>query len=159
MNILPMMEEHYKFFQPGREDNPWLAYAVPTLTMPELASRGGTIIELYMPIPQDQPAEQWREQQKEEIAASAIASLSRYHQLNIKVKRVRSPKDFLTEMHLYGGALYGLSPATSPLDQFSHTSPLPGLFLAGQTTYPGFGVGPASISGILSAKALLESGK
>jgi phytoene dehydrogenase-like protein len=153
-----MMEEHYKFFKPGREDNPWLAYAVPTLTMPELASRGGSIVELYMPIPQDQPAEQWREQQKEEIAASAIASLSRYHALNIKVKRVRSPKDFLTKMHLYGGALYGLSPATSPLDQFSHTSPLPGLFLAGQTTYPGFGVGPASISGILSAKALLESG-
>ena len=158
MNILPMMEEHYKFFKPGREDNPWLAYAVPTLTMPELASRGGSIVELYTPIPQDQPADAWSEQQKEEVATSALVSLSRYHDLDVKVKRVRSPKDFQTEMHLYGGALYGLSPATSPLDQFSHTSPLPGLFLAGQTTYPGFGVGPASISGILSAKALLKSG-
>jgi phytoene desaturase len=157
MNVLPMMEEHYKFFKPDREDNSWLAYAVPTVTMPELASRGGSIVELYTPIPQNQPADAWSEQQKEEVATSALVSLSRYHYLDVKVKRVRSPKDFQTEMHLYGGALYGLSPATSPLKQFSHTSPLPGLFLAGQTTYPGFGVGPASISGILSAKALLKS--
>jgi phytoene dehydrogenase-like protein len=126
--------------------------------MPELASRGGSIVELYTPIPQDQLADTWSEQQKEDVAASALACLSRYHDLNIKVKRVRSPKDFQTQMHLYNGALYGLSPATSPLDQFSHVSPIPGLFLAGQTTYPGFGVGPASISGILSANALLRSG-
>jgi phytoene dehydrogenase-like protein len=90
-----------------------------TVTMPELASRGGSIVELFTPIPQDQPVDAWSEQQKEEFAASALASLSRYHDLDIKVKRVRSPKDFQTEMHLYGGALYGLSPATSPLNQFS----------------------------------------
>jgi hypothetical protein len=60
-------------------------------------------------------------------------------------------------MHLFEGALYGLSPAATPRDQFAHTGAIPGLFLAGQTTFPGYGVGPSMLSGIFAAEALLKS--
>ncbi|MEW6402399.1 MAG: NAD(P)/FAD-dependent oxidoreductase [Chloroflexota bacterium] len=156
MNILPMMEEHYKFFQSGQGSSLWLAYSVPTVTMPELADHGGSIIELYAPIPQGLRADAWTEQSRDEAAASAIAILACHHDLDIQVKRVRSPRDFQTEMHLYEGALYGLSPAARIQDQFPHVSCIPGLYLAGQTTYPGFGVGSAAISGILAAEAVLN---
>jgi phytoene dehydrogenase-like protein len=60
-------------------------------------------------------------------------------------------------MHLFEGALYGLSPASTPRDQFPHAGAVPGLFLAGQTTYPGYGVGSAMMSGIFAAEALLRT--
>ena len=55
-------------------------------------------------------------------------------------------------MHLYQGALYGLSPATPPQDHFSHAAAIPGLVLAGQCTYPGYGVAPAIVSGVVAAE-------
>ena len=51
----------------------------------------------------------------------------------------------------------GLSPGAGPLALYPHKTHLPGLFLAGQTTYPGFGAGPAAVSGILAAEALLAN--
>ena len=79
------------------------------------------------------------------------AVLSRLHDLDIAVTRIRSPRNFLEDMHLFAGAIYGLSPAVDARAQFSHKSPIPGLYLAGQTTYPGYGVAPAMLSGIFAA--------
>jgi phytoene dehydrogenase-like protein len=44
-----------------------------------------------------------------------------------------------------------LSPAADPRAQFTHKSPIAGLYLAGQTTYPGYGVAPVMLGGILAA--------
>ena len=39
-------------------------------------------------------------------------------------------------MHLFQGAIYGLSPATDATRQFPHRTPIGGLFQAGQASYP-----------------------
>ncbi len=72
--------------------------------------------------------------------------------------RLFTPRDFQEKMHLYQGALYGLSPAAGPLAMFPHQTPLPGLYLAGQTTFPGFGVVAAAMSGVFAAGCNSERG-
>lgn len=86
-----------------------------------------------------------------------MIALSRTYDLDIAVTRVRSPQDYLESMHLFPGALYGLSPAATPREQFPHAPAIPGLFLAGQTTFPGYGVAPVMMSGIFAAEALAIS--
>ncbi len=154
-SILPMIDEQYKVFIPDKDDVKWPIYLVPTITMPELAPRGGSIIEMFPPIKQDMPADDWPDQEKERIVESAVKALSRLHELNIVVKRVLSPKDFQDKMHLYKGAIYGLSPNADLRAQFPHRSPIRGLYQAGQTTYPGYGVSSAAMSGIFAAETLM----
>jgi phytoene desaturase len=156
-SVLPMMEEQYRLLLASRGAPEWFNYTVPTVTMPELAPPGGSVIEMFPPIDQDLPIERWDEQATEAVVESAIAALSRTHRLDVAVKRVQSPKDYRDRMHLFGGALYGLSPAADPRAQFPHQTPLEGLFQAGQTTYPGFGVSTAALSGIFAAQALLKT--
>jgi phytoene desaturase len=72
-------------------------------------------------------------------------------------RRVRTPADFRDRMRRYGGALYGLSPAASPRDCLAHRTPLPGLFLAGQTTHPGFGANLTAVSGPFAAEVTSET--
>lgn len=154
VSVLPWMQHQRDIFmQDGREVK-FPAYVVPTLTMPELAPRGGSIIEMFYPVKADLPLEYWDEGRKERLTESAVAALSRTYDLDIAVMRVRSPKDFRESMHLFQGALYGLPPAATPREQFPHALAIPGLFLAGQTTFPGYGVGPAMMSGIFAAEAL-----
>ena len=141
--------------QDGREVK-FPVYIVPTVSMPELAPPGASIIEMFCPLRADVPLDYWNEESKEQLTESAIAALRRSYELNIAVTRVRSPKDFLESMHLFQGALYGLSPAVTPREQFPHNSGIPGLFLAGQTTFPGYGVGAAIMSGIFAAEALSD---
>jgi phytoene desaturase len=86
-----------------------------------------------------------------------VAALSRIHELDIAVTRVVTPRSFRDDLHLYEGAVYGLSPAADPRAQFPHRTPIAGLYQAGQTTYPGFGVGSAAMSGILAAEALIAA--
>lgn len=151
---LPMMEEQSKLFSRGNGVPEWFNYTVPTVTMPELAPPGGSIIEMFPPIDQAWPVDRWTEEAREAVAESAITALSRIHKMDIAVKRILSPKDYQDTLHMFGGAVYGLSPAADPLVQFPHETPIRGLFQAGQTTYPGFGVGPATMSGIFAAEAL-----
>jgi len=154
VNVLPWMQDQQDIFmQDGREVK-FPAYLVPTLSMPELAPRAGSIIEMFYPVRADLPLAYWDEARKERLTDSAVEALSRTYHLDIAVTRVRSPKDFLESMHLFQGALYGLSPAATPREQFPHTPAIPGLFLAGQTTFPGYGVGAAMMSGIFAAEAL-----
>ncbi len=156
-SILPMMKEQFRFFAPEGNEVKWFVYLVPTVTMPELASRGGSIIEMYPAIKQDRSADDWDEKKTARVVESALQALSRLHKIDIAVKRVLSPKDFQANMHLYRGAIYGLSPAADIRAQFPHTSQVPRLYQAGQTTYPGFGVAPAAMSGIFAAEALLKA--
>jgi phytoene desaturase len=156
-SIIPKMNEQYRFFSPPGDKVKWFIYFVPTVTMPDLASRGGSIIEMFPAIKQDIPAEEWDEQKTKEVVESALTALARRHPMDVVVKRVRSPKDFKARMHLYKGAVYGLSVSADLRALFPHASQIPGLYQAGQTTYPGFGVAPASMSGIFAAEALLKT--
>ena len=157
VSVLPWMEQQRAIFlQDGREMK-FPVYLVPTVTMPELAPGGGSIIEMFYPVRSDVPLEYWDQERKEQLTESAVAVLRRTYDLHVAATRVRSPKDFRDNMHLFHGALYGLSPASTPRDQFPHDPGIPGLFLAGQTTFPGFGVGPAMMSGIFAAEALLAT--
>lgn len=155
-NSLPLIDDQYKVFVPDAAEVKWPIYSVPTVTVPELAPRGGSIIEMFPPVQQALPADEWDTQHQDQTAALAIQALSRLHDLKIAVTRVISPRDFQAKLHLYKGAIYGLSPAADLRAYFPHTSPVAGLFLAGQTTYPGYGVSSAAMSGILAAEALLQ---
>jgi Phytoene dehydrogenase and related proteins len=155
MSRIPFMEEQYRLLPPSGASANWLNYTVPTVTMPELAPPGGSIVELYPTIDQDKSAEDWTDEQANEIAEAAIHKLSRIHPIEIAVRRVRSPRYFQDRMNLYHGAIYGLSPAAGFRAQFPHRGPVPGLYQAGQTTYPGYGIGPAIMSGIFAAEAIV----
>lgn len=155
--VLPMMEDQHRVFQPSGDDIRWPIYTVPTVTMPELAPAGGSIVEMFPPIRQDMAADDWSEDRKEEVAERAIDALKRIHEIDIKVRHIVSPKEFQERAHLYRGALYGLSPVGGPRTLYPHRSPVPGLYLGGQTTWPGFGVGPAAMSGIFAAEAVVGS--
>ena len=156
-SILPMMKEQSKFFIPKEDEVKWFVYFVPTVTMPDLASQGGSIIEMFPAIKQDRPADDWDEQNTGRVVESALQALSRLHKIDIAVIRTLSPKDFQASMHLYKGAIYGLSTAADFRAKFPHASGVTGLYQAGQTTYPGYGVAPAAMSGILAAETLLET--
>lgn len=156
IDVLPFMDEQWKLFDPPGEGEEWLAYSVPTLTMPELAPPGGSIIEMYLPVAARIPLTTWDEATKTDVAQRAIQAISRRHHVQIATMRVFSPRDFQERMNLYQGALYGLSPAAGPLALFPHQTPLPGLYQAGQTTYPGFGVVAAAMSGVFAADAILR---
>lgn len=157
INVLPAMEEQYKLFLPAKGIPEWFNYTVPTITMPELAPPGGSIIEMFPPIDQSWSVDRWDEQTTEAVAQSAITALSRIHKMDVAVKRVLSPRDYEERMHMFAGAVYGLSPAADPRTQFPHKTPIEGLFQAGQTTYPGFGVGTAVMSGVFAAEALIKA--
>lgn len=151
MGCIPRMESLRELLVPPQGEMKWLSYSVPTVTLPSLAPAGGSVIEAFPAIDQSIPADEWSPLCAERVAEDTIAVLSRLHHLDIAVTRVRSPRNFLRDMHLFAGAIYGLSPAVDARALFSHKSPIPALYLAGQTTYPGYGVAPAMLSGIFAA--------
>lgn len=153
--FLPLMEQQSDVFTPCDEGVRWLVYDAPTVTLPELAPAGGSVIEMYPPVRRDLPIEDWSEEKKEAVLEKAVAALSRVHTLDIAVRRMVSPKDFRNDLNLYRGAVYGLSPQVAPWHHFQHRTPIHGLYQTGQTTYPGYSVGRAATSGILTAEALM----
>lgn len=152
---LPFMEEQQRAVLPGAEAEGWLTYSVPTVTMPQLAPAGGSIVEMFPSIDQSWAIDRWTPEATQAVAESAIATLSRLHPLDIATARVVSPRDYRDSLHLFGGAVYGLSLAAKPTAQFAHRTSIHGLFQAGQTTYPGYGTSTALWSGIFAAEALL----
>ena len=157
VNHVPLMEDQYKVLAPQPQGIRWLTYTVPTLVLPELAPANGSIIEMFASVDPKLPWDAWDDRAAGELADQAIAALSRDQPLKIKVRRVMSPRTYAERMNLFHGALYGLSPGVSPAQLFPHETPIEGLFLAGQTTYPGYGVAPALFSGILAAERVVES--
>ena|ERR1039457_1063415 len=99
-SIISMMNEQYKVFIPDEGEVKWPVFSVPTVTMPDLAPPGGSIIEMFPPIHQDMSVDEWDEDKKEKIVASAIRTLSRLHNIDVTVTRTLSPKDFQNRMHL-----------------------------------------------------------
>lgn len=158
VNILPMMDAQGQVFLSHETEVKWPIFSVPTVTMPELAPPGGSIVEMYPPIPQDLTPDEWNEERTNRIVENALTALASRYKVDVVKQRILSPRDFQNRMHLYKGAVYGLSPTADPRAQFSHKTPISGLFQAGQTTYPGYGVSAAAISGIFAAEALMKMG-
>ena len=154
ISVLPPMEAQAGFFEPTDAEPRWFNYTVPTVTMPELAPTGGSIVEMFPAIDQRMRAEDWTDAAQAEVADKAIRALSRHHDLDIVARRITSPRDYRARMHLFEGAVYGLSPAADARSQFPPRTPVPGLFQAGQTSYPGYGVATSILSGIFAADAL-----
>lgn len=155
-SLLPMMPEQEKVFLPVEDELAWPVYSVPTVTAPEMAPQGGTVIEMFPPTRQSMPADDWTPEQEERIMQAAIRALARLHKMEVVFKRTLSPKHFQNQLHLYHGAAYGLSLTSDPRAYFPHQTPMGGLYLAGQTTYPGYGVSSAAMSGILAAEAMMD---
>jgi phytoene dehydrogenase-like protein len=126
--VLPWMPEQHKIFAAVISGVKWPSYSVPTVTMPELAPAAGSIIELYVPAAVSEQDTEWDAQKTEGITAAVIETLSHFHHLDIAVQRVRAPKDFQQEMHLYQGVVYGLSPAADPRAQFPQKNGFPVCF-------------------------------
>jgi phytoene dehydrogenase-like protein len=155
----PWLEQQRRMVRPAQGAGArFIAYIVPTVSMPELASSGGSIVELFPPIDQSLPVAQWTPEAGEEAAASAIETLSTHHRLDIAVRRIRTPKVFRDQMLLYEGAFYGLAPTAGPRSQYAHATSIPGLYQAGQTTHPGFGIGPSILSGIFASECVTREG-
>ena len=155
-SVLPFLRDQGQLFRPDRQELRWPVYMVPTIAMPDLAPPGRSIVEMLPPIPQGLKAEDWSEERKEEVAAQAVERLKRLHEIDIAVRRILSPKEFQNDRRLYAGALYGLAPLASPATLFEHRSPIRALYQAGQTTWPGFGVASAGLSGVMTANALMR---
>ena len=153
--FLPPMENQADVFAPCDDGVKWLVYDAPTVTLPELAPAGGSVIEMYPPVRRDFPLDDWSDEKKEAVLEKAVEALARVHKLDIAVKRIVSPKDFSNKLNLYRGAVYGLSPQVAPWNHFPHRTPIQGLYQTGQTTYPGYSVGRAATSGILTAEAMM----
>jgi phytoene desaturase len=154
--VLPWLGDQTQVFLPDKQSLRWPTYMVPTVTAPELAPPGGSIVEIFSPISQEMTADDWNEERKEEVAAQAVERLKELHEITIAVRRILSPKEFQEGTHLYAGALYGLSPLGGPAAMFRHRSPVRGLYQAGQTTWPGFGVASAGMSGVFAAEAFIH---
>lgn len=153
--VIPWLDEQTQVFQPNTCEQRWPIYTVPTQVLPELAPNGCSIVEMFPSIRQDMTPEDWSEARKQEVAAQAVERLRREHRLDIAVQRILSPREFQNDAHLYRGALYGLAPAAGPAALFKHRTPIRGLYQAGQTTWPGFGVVGAGWSGVFAAEALM----
>ncbi len=154
--IVPMMRDLPRYFAPDRNGPGWGYYSLPTVAALELAPAGGSAIEYFPVIRQDVPADQWTDEQAQRLADESIRWLQDRFTLNVAAQRVRSPRDFRDQLNLYDGAVYGISPAQGALGLFPHKSSIEGLYLAGQTTYPGLGVPTAALSGIHAARLMLK---
>ncbi|MBI4912021.1 MAG: NAD(P)/FAD-dependent oxidoreductase [Acidobacteria bacterium] len=156
--VLPWLRDQGEIFRGASRPTPWVTWSVPTVTLPELAPQGGSIVEIFPSIPQDLAPDQWDEARKEGVARAALEAVSGESSPKVAVRRILSPREFRDDLHLFAGALYGLSPAAGPGALFPCRTPIRGLFQAGQTTWPGFGVVSAGWSGVFAAEAILEEG-
>ena len=156
-HIVPMMADLEQYIQPIRDMAEQGYYSIPTVIAPELAPSGGSIIEYVPVIRQNEPVEAWNDDRIDQLADASIEWLQSRHTMNITVKRIRSPREFQSQLNLYHGAIYGVSAAKGLTGLFPHKTPIEGLYLAGQTTFPGLGVPTAALSGIHAAKALIQN--
>ncbi len=157
VNHVPALERQGRMhqLQAGRPE--WLSYTVPSRVSNGLAPIGKSTIELFAPAPGDRDMPGPLREAEELVARYLEALHHRLPGLSIDTMRVIDPVAFEQDRHLYAGALYGIRPGVPPHRLFPHRSGIPGLHLAGQTTFPGYGVGPAIWSGIQSAEALCRA--
>ncbi len=130
---MPWLADQSQLFRVNSDDMRWPTYMVPTLTQPELAPHGCSIVEMFPAIDQGIAPDDWDEARKQQVAAQAITRLRREYDLDIVVSRILSPGEFQNDAHLYAGALYGLSPgAACRVVQTSHPNTR---FVSGRTDH------------------------
>ncbi|KVH54544.1 phytoene dehydrogenase [Burkholderia sp. MSMB1072] len=135
----------------------WLAYTCPSLVLPELAPNGKAVLELYAPATGIHSVSEWTRAMTQAAVDDYLSAIQAHLPgLCIESVRVADPRDFASERHLYEGALYGMAPGTAPDKFFPHRAGLRGLYLGGQTTFPGYGVPTAMFSGIQAAEAAMQ---
>lgn len=156
VNHVPLLEEQHRFHLPASDRARWFAYTNPTSVMPELAPDGAAIVEMFAPAPPRGRAEQIRPDEVDAIADRYIAGLQARYPFRIVAKRIVGPADFMRRRHLHEGALYGLAPWAKPGDFFPRRMGGTDLYLAGQSTYPGYGVPPAILTGVHAADAVMR---
>jgi phytoene desaturase len=157
VNHVPLMPQQGQMHvaKPGMPR--WMTYTHPTSVLSELAPQGKGIIEFYAPVSGINTISEWtRDMTERSVAVHMQALALRLPGLKIDARRVIDPKDFALSRHLYEGALYGIAPGVTPDKFFPHRTPVHGLYLAGQTTFPGYGVPSATLSGIQAADALIR---
>ncbi|RNF84474.1 phytoene desaturase family protein [Montanilutibacter psychrotolerans] len=160
VNHVPPMPEQGRMHVSETGVPRWLAYTNPTRTLPELAPEGKAVIEFYAPVSGIALASQWTEAMTERTVTSYVDGLrKKLPTLSIETVEVMDPQTFVTQRHLHEGALYGVAPGATPGQFFPHRTPVKGLYLAGQTTFPGYGVPSAMWSGIQVSDALLADAK
>ncbi len=157
VNRVPLLDEQYRFHRPAGNDVRWFGYTEPTGVLPALAPAGSAVVEMFAPVPAGLPAERIGPDRAAEIAERYIEALQKGRPCRVLARRILAPGDFARERHLYKGALYGLSPGLKPADYFPRRVGSTGLYLAGQTTWPGYGVPPAMLSGLHAADAILNA--
>lgn len=159
VNHVPPMREQGRLHVSSPDAPRWLAYTCPTLVLPDLAPPGRSILELYAPATGIASAHEWTPDMTRSTVDRYLEAMRRcVPGLEIDAVRVLDPRDFARQRHLYEGALYGVAPGASPDRFFAHRTPLRGLYLAGQTTFPGYGVPSAILSGIQAAEAATGGG-
>jgi phytoene desaturase len=158
VSVLPWMHEQEHFFQQSATDLRYFHFSVPTVTLPQLAPDGASVIEMFPPIRQDLSVEAWDETAVEAIADAALNALGRLYNIDVAVKRIVGPRQYRDDLGLHDGAVYGLSPAAGVGALFPAVTAIGGLFQAGQTTYPGYGVVSSAMSGLFAADALVARG-
>jgi phytoene desaturase len=155
--FVPLMEELDQYFSPVHDRADWGYYSIPTVIAPELAPAGCSVLEYFPVISQGEPVDAWSNDRVEQFSRACVAWLQDQFEINIAAKRVRSPREFRDQLNLYEGSVYGVSPAKGVAGLFPHRTPIQGLYLAGQTTYPGLGIPTAALSGIHAANEILKS--
>lgn len=134
-----------------------LAYTQPTQVLSDLAPANRHIIELHAPASGIHSASEWNQAMTDAVVGQYIEGLRRHlPEMSIESIRVLDPRDFAQDLHLHEGALYGIAPGAPPSAFFPHRAGIRGLYLGGQTTFPGYGVPSAILSGIQAAEALLR---
>lgn len=157
VNHVPRISEQGRMHVAAPGVPRWLAYTNPTATIQELAPENKTIIEFFAPVSGVASALGWTDTMTEQAVANHIEGLrQKLPALSIETTRVLDPNTFARDRHLYEGALYGIAPGATPNQFFPHSTHIQGLYLAGQTTFPGYGVPSAMLSGIQASDALLR---
>lgn len=156
VNHVPPMDAQGALHTLTPEVPRWFAYTQPTQVLPELAPANRNIIELYAPATGMHSASEWGREMTEAVVESHLEAIRKQvPDISIETIRVIDPPDFAQKRHLYEGALYGIAPGASPNTFLPHRTQIRGLYLGGQTTFPGYGLPSAILSGIQSAEALL----
>ncbi|SOY92620.1 putative amine oxydase, deshydrogenase; Phytoene dehydrogenase [Cupriavidus taiwanensis] len=156
VNHVPAMEKQGAMHVPRSDVPPWIAYTQPTRVLPELAPGGRHIIELYAPASDIRSVSEWNPAWSDSALERYLDALQkRVPGMAIERTRVLDPQDFARERQLDEGALYGIAPGSPPHRFLPHRTPISGLYLGGQTTFPGYGVPSAMLSGIQSAESLV----
>nr|WP_199043318.1 NAD(P)/FAD-dependent oxidoreductase [Dyella sp. ASV24] len=157
VNHVPDMARQGVMHQAAGQVPRWLSWTSPSQVVSGLAPTGKGVLELYAPVSGIRHASEWTPSMTEDALEKHLAALRGFlPMLEIETVRTIDPQTFEQERHLYEGALYGVAPGANPNAYFAHRTPLSGLYLAGQTTFPGFGVPAALYSGLQTAGVMMR---